>query len=330
MMIENPTVQTSQDFLSQVNHEIAHFPFPAQPQGLYEPISYVLAMGGKRIRPVFLLLAHQLYAQPSHKALQAAVALEIFHNYTLLHDDLMDNADKRRDKPTVHKHWDANTAILSGDAMLEVAYRHMFQAASGCPDALAAFLKTCVEVSEGQQYDMDFEQRLDVTLPAYYEMIRLKTGVLVACALQVGALMGGADTAQSLLLYQYGAAIGRAFQLRDDYLDTFGDAAVFGKRIGGDILEGKKTFLLVSALEKASTPLRREMEQWLQRKDADEQEKIAYFTQIYKELGIPADYEREMERCFLKSDALFQQMDAPHEAKQALKSFADSLNHRIY
>ena len=320
---------TYSQLIEKTNDAVKHLSYPKAPEGLYEPMAYVLSLGGKRIRPVFLLLAAQIFGEKIESCMDAAVALEMFHNYTLLHDDLMDKADVRRGQPTVHRRWDDNTAILSGDAMLMLSCKKMYAAVkSVCPEAMEVFLKTTLEVSEGQQYDMNFESRMDVFIPEYFEMIRLKTGVLVSCALEMGALLGGASQEDARLLYDYGAQIGRAFQVQDDYLDVFGDANVFGKRIGGDILEGKKTFLLVTAFQKATATQKMQMMDWLEKKQFEPQEKIEFFTRMYEELEIPNDYEACMQDCYGKADALLEKLHGCTEAKQALKSFADTLSHR--
>lgn len=307
---------------------IAGIQYPQQPEGLYEPMAYVLSLGGKRIRPVFLLLAAQLFDKHAERHMDAAVSLEMFHNYTLLHDDLMDKADVRRGQPTVHRRWDANTAILSGDAMLMLASKRMYEATTECPVAMQEYLKTALEVSEGQQYDMNFEHRTDVTLDEYFEMIRLKTGVLISCALRMGALLGGASQKDADILYAYGEQIGKAFQVQDDYLDVFGDVKTFGKKIGGDILEGKKTFLLINAFNKASATQKMQMMEWLDCHDAEPQDKIDFFTRLYEELDIPGDYNRCMKECFDKADALLDSLDVPEDVKAALKEFADTLSRR--
>lgn len=224
-----------------IEHALEGVPYPAQPEGLYEPISYVLSMGGKRLRPTLLLTAYSLYKDNAAEAMPAAIGLETYHNHTLLHDDLMDNADMRRGMPTVHKKWNDNTAVLSGDTMLIMAFQHIMQ----CPcnqqaEVLDLFARTAREICEGQQYDVNFETRTDVTEAEYIEMIRLKTSVLLACATKMGAMIADAPAADCKVLYRFAERIGLAFQLQDDYLDVYGDPAVFGKKIGGDILCGKK------------------------------------------------------------------------------------------
>ena len=236
---------TASELLEKINSHIADLRFVRSPKGLYDPITYVLSMGGKRIRPVLMLMAYNLYKENVEPAFSSATGIEVYHNYTLLHDDLMDRADVRRGKATVHKVWDDNTAILSGDAMLVLAYQYM----ADCPSeylkqVMDIFSLTALEICEGQQMDMEFERRSDVREEEYIEMIRLKTAVLLAAGLKIGAILGGASSEDAEKLYDFGVQIGIAFQLQDDLLDVYGDSAVFGKKIGGDILCNKKTYML--------------------------------------------------------------------------------------
>ena len=277
----------SEEVLSVVNEAIQSLPFNRQPTSLYEPVKYVLSIGGKRMRPVLMLLAYNLFKDNPQSILNQACALETYHNYTLLHDDLMDNADLRRGHETVHKLWNANTAILSGDSMLVLAFQQMAQ----CPEdklkaVLDLFTETALEIGEGQQYDMDFEHRMDVREDEYIEMIRLKTSVLLACALKMGALLADASADDANLLYTFGEQIGLSFQLQDDFLDVYGDTKVFGKAIGGDIVSNKKTFMLINAFLKANEQQRAELHRWVEATEFDEQEKIAAVTRLYNEIGI--------------------------------------------
>ena len=280
-------MMTSQEILKLVNNHLDSLADERQPRHLYEPIEYVLSLGGKRIRPTLMLLAYNLYREHPEDILMPACGIETYHNYTLLHDDLMDQADLRRGHETVHKRWDANTAILSGDSMLVLAYQRMAQCR---PDKLKevidVFTQTALEIGEGQQYDMDFEKRNDVTEDEYIEMIRLKTSVLLACALKIGAILGDASAEDADNLYRFGEKIGLAFQLQDDFLDVYGDPKVFGKAIGGDIVSNKKTYMLINAFNRANAQQRAELDRWTQLKDFDRQEKINAVTALYNDMGI--------------------------------------------
>ncbi|MFW5531771.1 MAG: polyprenyl synthetase family protein, partial [Segatella copri] len=246
-------MKTADEILNMVNEFLENLPYDRKPYSLYEPIKYVLSMGGKRIRPTLMLLGYNIFKNDPEKILMNAIALETYHNYTLLHDDLMDNADLRRGHETVHKKWDANTAILSGDSMLVLAYERMAQCdEKHLAKVLKLFTTTALEIGEGQQYDMEFETRNDVKEEEYIEMIRLKTSVLLACALKIGAVLADASEEDAENLYKFGEQIGLAFQLQDDFLDVYGDTKVFGKEIGGDITSNKKTFMLINAFNHAN------------------------------------------------------------------------------
>lgn len=273
---------TATEIQEKVNAYIASLPYERKPKSLYDPIEYVLAAGGKRIRPSFVLMAYNLFHDDVDRILPVATALETYHNYTLLHDDLMDKADMRRGRPTVHKKWDDNTAILSGDTMLILAYEHLAKCDTKyLKPALDLFTETALEVSEGQQFDMEFETRNDVAEEEYIEMIRLKTSVLLACALKMGAVVAGASDADANALYAFGEKVGLAFQLQDDLLDVYGDPKVFGKAIGGDITSNKKTFMLINAFNRADAGTRAELERWTTATEFDPAEKIAAVTEIY-------------------------------------------------
>ena len=277
----------SNEILKLINDYLDGMEYNRKPESLYEPIKYVLSLGGKRIRPTLMLLSYNMFKENPEEILPVACALETYHNYTLLHDDLMDKADLRRGHMTVHKRWDDNTAILSGDTMLVLAYYQMMK----CPDdklreILDLFTRTALEIGEGQQYDMDFENRNDVTEGEYIEMIRLKTSVLLACATKMGAILAGASSKDAYNLYLFGEKIGLAFQLQDDFLDVYGDTKVFGKAIGGDILSNKKTYMLINALALANDKQRAILNKWLDMANPDPQEKIAAVTEIYNEIGI--------------------------------------------
>lgn len=314
--------------LQKIEAALAAVPYPQQPQGLYEPIRYVLSMGGKRLRPTLTLMAYHLYKDDIDRALPTAIGLETYHNHTLLHDDLMDKADMRRGQPTVHTKWDENTAILSGDTMLILAFRHILSTNSDrLLDVLNLSARTMQEICEGQQYDMNFENRDDVTEEEYIEMIRLKTSVLLACALKAGALVADAPEADCRLLYEFGEKIGLAFQLQDDYLDCYGDPAVFGKKIGGDICCSKKTFLLINAFNRAGKQQEAALKRLLN--DVDERtEKVAGVLAIYDELGIPALCHERMEQLYADARCIFERLPVAAKRKQPLWDYAEQLLNR--
>lgn len=296
------------------------------PLELYQPIHYSLGMGGKRLRPVLLLLAYNLFKSHISDALPAAVGIEVFHNFTLLHDDIMDKAAVRRNRPTVHVRFNENSAILSGDAMAFQAYKYFLECKSErLADAIALFTKTAIEVCEGQQYDMDFETRLDVSESEYLEMIRLKTAVLLACSLKTGALLANAPTKQAEQLYAFGENLGLAFQLQDDLLDTFGDQNTFGKKIGGDILANKKTFLLINALLKAPHDKKQELLHWIAESAFNAEEKISAVTAIYRETGVKQLAEQKMEAYFQQAICILDQLEVNDVVKQPLRELAHTM-----
>ena len=322
-------MRTANEILQAINQYLDTMPYDRQPKSLYEPIQYVLSLGGKRIRPTLMMLAYNLYQEDPEKILPQACALETYHNFTLLHDDLMDKADVRRGHPTVHVKWDANTAILSGDTMLLMAFQRMMQ----CPEdklqaVLDVFTETTLEIDEGQQYDISFETRDDVREEEYIEMIRLKTSVLLACALKIGAILGGASKADAENLYKFGEQIGLAFQLQDDFLDVYGDPKVFGKAIGGDILCNKKTFMLINAFNKADESQRKELEQWVNAVNPDPQEKIAAVTTLYNNIGINRLAEERIRYYFNESRKYLDAVQVPEERKQELRVYADRMMKR--
>ncbi len=314
--------------LNKIEAALAAIPYPQQPEGLYEPIRYVLSMGGKRLRPTLTLMAYALYKEDTERALPTAIGLETYHNHTLLHDDLMDKADMRRGKATVHKKWDENTAILSGDTMLIMAFQHILR--TDChrlPEVLNLAARTMQEICEGQQYDINFENRNDVREEEYIEMIRLKTSVLLACALKAGALIADAPEEDCELLYQFGEKIGLAFQLQDDYLDCYGDPAVFGKQIGGDICCAKKTFMLINAFNRANDAQKAELKRLLN--DVDERkEKVAGVLALYDELEIPALCRERMETLYAEARRIFNSLPIDAERKQPLWNYAEKLLNR--
>ena len=280
-------MHTFNEYLERVNNAIKAIPYPEQPSHLYEPITYTMDLGGKRLRPVLVLMACEAVGGDINRALTPAIGLEMFHNFTLLHDDVMDKADIRRGKPTVHVKWDDNTAILSGDDMLTMATQLIAQApADVMPQVMDLYNRTAMEIYEGQQYDVDFEKRSDVTVDEYIEMIRLKTSVLLGCACKMGALIGGADEATAQLFYKVGENLGLAFQLQDDMLDVWGDEATFGKAIGGDIMNNKKTFLLINAMQRATGDHKVELSLWLSTPNASRAVKVPAVTAIYDALDL--------------------------------------------
>ena len=322
-------MKNSNDILERINAFIDQLPYERKPYSLYEPIQYVLSLGGKRIRPALMLLSYQLYKDQPEDILMPAVALETYHNYTLLHDDLMDNADLRRGHATVHKRWDANTAILSGDSMLVLAYERMAQVpADKLASVLQLFTTTALEIGEGQQYDMEFEHRNDVTEDEYIEMIRLKTSVLLACAMKMGAILAGASDADAENLYKYGEQIGLAFQLQDDLLDVYGDSAVFGKAIGGDITSNKKTYMLINAFLRADDRQREELHRWIDATDFDRQEKVKAVTELYNQIGIRQLCEEKINYYFEQAKQYLAYIDVPAERKQPLIDFTNEMMHR--
>lgn len=320
---------TASQLLDKINAYLEQMPYMRPPKGLYEPIAYELSLGGKRIRPVLMLMAYNIYKEDVERILPQAAGLETYHNHTLLHDDVMDKADMRRNKPTVHNVWNDNTAILSGDAMLILAYRLM---AEGLTDRLAEvmhiFTETTMEICEGQQWDMEFEIRMDVKVDEYIEMIRLKTSVLLAAALKIGACLAGAPAEEAQKLYDFGVKMGLAFQLQDDWLDVYGDPKVFGKNIGGDILCNKKTYMLITALEQADEDQRKELERWLTATDFIPVEKISAVTALYNNIGVGKRCEEMVEAYYSDGLAVLDSIALPEERKQALKDFACSLMNR--
>ena len=320
---------TASQLLDKVNDYLKNMPYARPPQGLYEPIAYELSLGGKRIRPVLMLMAYNLYQDNVDAILSQAAGLETYHNHTLLHDDVMDKADMRRNKPTVHNVWNENTAILSGDAMLILAYRLM----ADCPkdklaDVLHVFTETTMEICEGQQWDMEFETRMDVKVEEYIEMIRLKTSVLLAAALKIGAMLGGASDEDAQKLYDFGVKIGLAFQLQDDWLDVYGDPKVFGKNIGGDILCNKKTYMLITALEEADEEQRAVLEGWLAAHDYVPTEKIAAVTALYNEIGVGKRCQEKAEALNAEGFGILDSINLPEERKAVLREYACSMLNR--
>lgn len=323
---------SSKQLLEQVNQHLGELNYLREPKNLYLPVQYVLSMGGKRLRPVLMLMAYNLYRDDVETILDPAVAIEIYHNFTLLHDDLMDRADMRRGMQTVHLKWNDNTAILSGDVMLSLASLYM----TNCADSqlravMDTFNRTTIEIGEGQQFDMDFESRNDVTEAEYIEMIRLKTSVLLACSMKIGALLAGATAEDAENLYKAGEQMGLAFQLHDDFLDVYGDPKVFGKKVGGDILCNKKTFLYIKSMQLANDLQRRDLERWFATNDTDplfSETKIAAVTRIYTDLDMPAICRAQEDKYYQLAHAYLNKVSAPDEAKAVLRAYMASLMNR--
>ena len=315
-----------------INKEILNLDWKREPYGLYEPIEYTLAAGGKRVRPQLAMIASQMFGGKDEEVLPVALALEVFHNFTLLHDDVMDKADVRRGRPTVHIKWDENTAILSGDQMLIEAYKLL----SGVPEdklpkVLQLFNKMATEICEGQQYDVDFESQEQVTIDDYLKMIRLKTSVLLANALQTGAYIAGANEAQQQSLYEFGIYVGLAFQIQDDILDVWGDPATFGKAVGGDISCNKKTFVYLQAMRLlGGETMRREvieLKEWYSQILKDNTKKITAVKEIFEHLGVRATCEKVVEDYTQKALALLNQLPQ-NTATEQLRQLANKLNTR--
>ena len=321
-MMENHIENTVKELFSNLK-------FTAEPAGLYDPLRYMMEIGGKRIRPRLCLLAYSLFKEEMNQSiLGPAAALEVFHSFTLIHDDIMDKADVRRGVPTVYRKWDENTAILSGDVMSIESYKLIAKApAEVLPQALDLFSTTAAQVCEGQQYDMDFEDEESVPMEAYLKMIGLKTAVLIACSAKMGALIGGADDRTCDLLYRFGYDLGLAFQIADDWLDTYADPDVFGKAIGGDILNNKKSWLLTRAVEKAGERLTELLDAMAMPVASDEQKeaKIRTVIGIYDSLGVGEEAKNEIIRFHDQALAHVEAIGLRPEAVRALEDYAKNL-----
>ncbi len=312
--------------IEYIQQNIDSLNWQRNPRGLYEPIEYTLQAGGKRLRPALAIMASDLFDGDRQKVLPAALALEIFHNFTLLHDDVMDNASIRRGRPTVHVRWNENTAILSGDQMLIEAYKLLSQVKPDrLPEVLYLFNKMATEICEGQQYDVEFENRDDVSLDDYLMMIRLKTSVLLATSLQIGALIAGAGQTAQLALYQYGINLGLAFQLQDDLLDVYGNPQTFGKAIGGDILCAKKTYLLLTAMLKADPQQKQQLSLLLADHSISDQQKIHAVTDIYNQLSVRQACEEVVKKYTLLALAELDKIPVSEEKKLILINLAQKL-----
>ncbi len=313
----------------EIEKSVRNLRFDSRPTSLYDPIKYILSIGGKRLRPAFVLMAANLFSEDTEQAMKAAIGIEIFHNFTLLHDDLMDKSDMRRGNLTVHKKWNDNAAVLSGDAMLIEAYKHIAEVPKEfLYEVLKQFSTVAMEVCQGQQLDMEFETRNDVTVEEYMEMIRLKTAVLLASSLKIGSIIGNASPSDAESLYQYGIYVGLAFQIKDDLLDVYGDLEFFGKKIGGDIVNNKKTYLLIKALEKADEKQRKELLEWIEATDFDREEKILSVKKVYDELNIREVSEGLIEKYYLAALESLSAVSVPDTRKQELVDLAGKLMHR--
>ena len=320
---------TDSQLLEKVNNYISHLTYGEQPRGLYEPIEYAMSLGGKRVRPVLMLMAYNLYRDDVDRILTQAAGLEMYHNHTLVHDDLMDKADLRRGKPTVYKKWNENTAILSGDVMLLLAYKLMTgMGDSYVPSVMRLFSETATQICEGQQLDMEFETRMDVNEDEYLEMIRLKTSVLLAASLKIGAIMAEAPADDAQSLYDFGINLGVAFQLRDDLLDVYGNEKTFGKKIGGDILSNKKTYLLIQALRHGNEAQVKELKRWIDAKDYDPLEKIKGVTALYHEIGVRSLCEDRIAHFTQLAESNINMVKVPEEKKQQLLNEMNKLMYR--
>ena len=320
---------TSEELLKKVNEALDNVVYDRQPASLYDPIKYVLSIGGKRVRPVLTMLSYNLYKDDPLSIMPQAIGLETYHNFTLLHDDLMDHADMRRGHETVHKKWDANRAILSGDTMLLQAFERVEDCdPAKLPAVFKVFIQTTLEIGEGQQLDVEFETRNDVTEDEYIEMIRLKTSVLLACACKVGAIMADAPAEDIDNMYKFGEKLGLAFQLQDDLLDVYGDPAVFGKNIGGDITSNKKTYMLINAVNRANPAQREQLMKWIDAKEFDRNEKVKAVTELYNEIGIRELCEQKIEEYYQKSLVYLAKVNLPEERKAELKAYAAEMMKR--
>ena len=322
-------MKTYNEYLETINQAIAKIPYPSQPSQLYEPIAYTMALGGKRLRPVLSLMSCEALGGNAGDALLPAVGLELFHNFTLLHDDVMDRADVRRGKPTVHRRWNDNVAILSGDAMLTMATQYVARAdARHLPAVIELFNQTAMEIYEGQQWDMDYELRNDVSVDEYINMIRLKTSVLLGCACRLGAIIADATEEDCRAIYDMGLNLGLAFQLQDDALDVWGDPDTFGKEIGGDIMNNKKTFLLINAIQRATGDDALELRRWLNDPEASPDSKIPAVTAIFERLGLKTLSDETIEAYNALALEALSRTSMSHEAKQAFTSLINRLTNR--
>ena len=324
--MNSTSTSSLQQLQTQLREAIEQLTFERDPQELYDPISYILSLGGKRMRPLLVLLGCEIFSDQPLKSLPQALAVEIFHNFTLLHDDIMDQAPLRRNQPTVHEKWNPNIAILSGDVMLVIAYQHLMQCEPEfLPSLLKEFNACAIGVCEGQQMDMNFETADQVAIGNYLTMIGLKTAVLLGASLKMGAIIGGASERDAQMIYDFGYHTGVAFQLQDDILDVYGDKEKFGKRIGGDILSNKKTFLLLKALELAEGETLTELQNWIDATDPKPEAKVAVVTGIYDRLNVKELARSEMDRYYQRGLDCLAAISVNETGKAGLRDFTDRL-----
>lgn len=313
-------------FSQLINDRIASLDIEKRPENLYEPITYILSLGGKRLRPLMALLSNNLFNEDPTAALDACIGIEVFHNFSLVHDDIMDEAPIRRSKPTVHMKWNPNVAILSGDVMLVKAYELIMQVEDSILRTVLDTFNSCAKgVCEGQQIDMDFESKEEVTENEYLEMIRLKTAVLLGFSMELGAIIGGASNYQISALKDFGENLGIGFQLKDDFLDVYGDHEKFGKQVGGDIIANKKTFLWIEAWKNSDSSQRQVLESWINKENFDPEEKVKEITSIYDAINVKGISEEKMKFYFDKAINTLNDLDVPEERKQVLLSFCEQL-----
>lgn len=317
-----------QDLQERIDEAFGTITFPPKPTGLYEPISYTLGLGGKRLRPLLVLTSCQMFGGDINDAINPAIGIELFHNFTLLHDDIMDEAPLRRGKETVYKKWNSNVAILSGDTMFALANKYLLKTRPGAiSNVVGLFNQTAIEVCEGQQFDMDFEKAEQISIPDYIEMIRLKTAVLLAASLKIGALIADADPTDCELIYRFGINIGIAFQLKDDLLDVYGDQEKFGKVSGGDIIAGKKTYLFLKALETAGSQAQ-EFSRLYNSHTIDNKSKVERVKEFFNENKIEMHTRKLIEEYYQKALSDLAQISLPQEAMEVLKEYTAVLMER--
>ncbi len=320
---------TFNELQTQIEKRIDALEFSSPSEGLFEPMKYILSIGGKRLRPILVLMAANLFKKDIESIYLPAIGIEVFHNFTLLHDDVMDHAPIRRNMATVHEKWNSNVAILSGDAMSIKAYQFIVSCENKyLAPVLNIFNQTALEVCEGQQLDMEFEKRTDVSVEEYLIMIRLKTAVLLGGSLKIGAILADANDEDSDALYQFGLNLGMAFQLQDDMLDTFGEEAIFGKKIGGDITSNKKTFLLIKAQELVEGDRKKELEKWISGEEFEDEEKIAAVKKIYEDLNIKGLVEQEIDKYFDLCQHYLSKVAVDADKKENLKLLVSKLMNR--